>query len=100
MEFDWDDGKNRENIRKHGLDFADAPMAFDGPVLARLDTRQDYGEDRWVGIGLIHGRVVVLVFAQPRPEAIRVISLRKATKRESMLFEREVVRKLWNIEEN
>jgi len=51
MEFEWDEKKNLENIRKHGLDFTDARQVFQNPVLVKLDDREDYGEDRWIGIG-------------------------------------------------
>ena len=61
MNFKWDEQKNKENIQKHGLDFVDALEIFDHPMLARLDARFDYGEDRWVGIGITNGRVVVVV---------------------------------------
>jgi uncharacterized protein len=46
MRFEWDDAKNRANVRKHGFHFADATEMFDGPFLARPDTREDYGEER------------------------------------------------------
>jgi uncharacterized protein len=46
MKFEWDETKNRANIRKHGLDFADAEEMFHGALLAYPDTREDYGEDR------------------------------------------------------
>lgn len=56
MKFEWDENKRRENIRKHGIDFHDVPMVFDGPMLVRLDTRTDYGEeDRWIGNGFFAG---------------------------------------------
>ena len=48
MEFEWDEAKRKENLRKHGLDFLDAPTLFSGPMLTRLDTREDYGEPRWI----------------------------------------------------
>ena len=51
MKIEWGDSKNEENIRKHGLDFADAWELFENPLLVDLDTREDYGEDRWIGIG-------------------------------------------------
>jgi len=44
MTFEWDEAKNRANIRKHGFDFADAEEMFRGPLLVRPDTREDYGE--------------------------------------------------------
>ncbi len=51
MNFEWDERKRELNIRKHGLDLADAPGMFALPMLNALDTRYDYGEDRWLGIG-------------------------------------------------
>lgn len=88
MKFEWDEAKNRRNIRKHGFDFADAPEVFLGPMLARPDTREDYGEERWIGIGFLRGRAVVLAFAQLAPGVIRIISLRKAAKNEREAFEK------------
>ncbi|WP_246628652.1 BrnT family toxin [Methylomagnum ishizawai] len=57
MNFEWDDHKNSINIAKHGFDFADASRIFDAPMCVGLDRREDYGEDRWVGIGCLDGRV-------------------------------------------
>ena len=88
MNFEWDEAKNKINLRKHGLDFGDAPEIFNGPMLVQLDTRQDYGEDRWIGIGFIHNRVVVVVYTErDKGETIRLISLRKALKYEQKRFE-------------
>lgn len=87
MRFEWDEAKNKTNIHKHGLDFVDAQEAFEGPLLVRADIRADYGEDRWQGIGMIRGRVVVVVFAEEAPDLIRIISLRKASSEERRLYE-------------
>jgi hypothetical protein len=46
MKFEWDERKNRENMKKHGIDFADAIEVFRHPMLTGLDDREDYGEDR------------------------------------------------------
>ena len=46
MEFEWDAAKNRSNIRKHGFDLADAAEMFQGALLVRPDTREEYGESR------------------------------------------------------
>jgi len=94
MRFEWDPQKNRENIRKHGLDFAGAFQIFTGPLLALPDTRRDYGEERWQGIGNIHGRVVVVVFAPIAAETIRIISLRKANRHERAQYEKAVADEL------
>jgi hypothetical protein len=90
VKFEWDETKNRENIRKHGIDFADAPEVFRGPMLARLDTREDYGEDRWFGIGLLRGRVVFVAFTEKESDVIRVISMRKADHNERREFEKAI----------
>lgn len=90
MKFEWDEAKNRRNIRKHGFDFADAPEVFRGPMLARADTREDYGEKRWTAMGFLKGRIVVLAFAERSPEAIRIISLRKANGYEREAFQKAI----------
>jgi hypothetical protein len=90
MKFEWDEAKNRSNIRKHGFDFADAPEVFRGPLLARHDTREDYGEERWMAVGLLKNRVVVLAFAQRAEDVIRIISLRKADRNEREAFEKAI----------
>ena len=90
MHFEWDEGKNRENIRKHGLDFNDAWEIFAGPLSPELDLRSDYGEDRWTVIGLLGNRVVVVTFTLVRDEVIRIISLRKALRHERKRFEKEI----------
>ena len=56
-------------------------------MLVKLDERKDYGEERWVGIGLMELRVVVIVFTEPQENTIRVISFRKATSDEAKQYE-------------
>ncbi len=91
MNFEWDKEKNSFNIQKHGLDFGIAPEVFDGPMLVNLDSRQNYKEDRWIGIGTARGRVVVVVFTErDKGETIRIISLRKALKHERKKFEEKI----------
>lgn len=91
MQFEWDEDKQKENIRKHGLNLADAWEIFDHPLLAKLDDREDYGEDRWIGVGMMsNGVVIVLVFAEKDRETIRIISMRKATKNERKKYEETI----------
>ncbi|MBD2410917.1 hypothetical protein FACHB389_00440 [Nostoc calcicola FACHB-389] len=87
MKFEWDQQKNQANIAKHGLDFADTPRVFNLPLRISLDERQDYGEDRWIGLGILDGRVVVIVFTEPDEQTIRIISLRKALPYERKRYE-------------
>nr|WP_320014825.1 BrnT family toxin [uncultured Desulfobacter sp.] len=52
MKIIWDESKRQSNIVKHGLDFAQAHMVFAGATFTFEDTRMDYGEQRFVTIGL------------------------------------------------
>ena len=92
MTFEWDERKRRTNAARHGLDFMDAKEMFRGPMLTALDIRDTYGEDRWTGIGMCQGRVVVVAFTE-RDEGriIRIISLRKALSNEREAYEREIL---------
>jgi uncharacterized DUF497 family protein len=60
---------------------------FDAPMQTALDTSEDYGEDRWMGIGFLGNRIVVVVFTERGEEIIRIIPLRKALKHEQEKFE-------------
>jgi uncharacterized DUF497 family protein len=90
VDFEWDENKNRENIRKHGLDFAEVWEVFEGPVRVNLDTRANYGEDRWTGIGLLGNRMVIVNFTLRGSQTRRIISLRKASRHERKKFEEEI----------
>ncbi len=83
--FTWDETKRQANLNKHGLDFADVEQAFAGPLILIEDNRQDYGEQRMIGIGLL-GFLVVLIVHVESEQDIRVISMRKATSDETDLF--------------
>jgi len=87
MNFEWDENKNEANIAKHGLDFVDAPRIFNLPLRISLDEREDYGEDRWIGLGMLDGRVVVVIYTEPDAQTIRIISLRKALPNERKRYE-------------
>jgi uncharacterized protein len=89
--FEWDERKNKENIRKHGFDFQDAHEIFDSPLLVRLDTRKEYGEDRWKATGMLRGRFVVLAFTERNEgTVVRIISLRKALRQERKAYEDKI----------
>jgi len=91
MKFEWDETKREANIAKHGIDFADVPGVFEGPMLVRLDTRHDYGEDRWFGMGLLHATVAVAIYVEWEDEdTIRIISARRATRHESRDYHKRI----------
>ena len=94
MKFEWDEAKNAANIEKHGFDFADAAAIFDGPLLVALDTRQDYGEDRWIALGSLNFRVIVVVYVRREADTIRVVSMRKALNYEKSRYEAFLIDRL------
>lgn len=63
-------------------------------MLVFLDDRENYGEERWVGIGLLDGRVVVLVYTAPDEETVRILSLRKALSHERKRYEQYLKNRL------
>jgi len=75
----------------NGIDFIDVPELFEGRMLARLDTREDYEEDRWNGIGYVQNRMLVVCYVErTQSNVIRIISVRKALNHERKLFEKEI----------
>jgi uncharacterized DUF497 family protein len=85
MRFIWHESKRQANLKKHGVDFADAERVFTGPTFTFEDDREDYGEQRWVTLGLLGMKVVVIVHTETAEE-IRVISMREADNDEQLLF--------------
>ena len=85
MRYLWDEAKRKSNLRKHGLDFADAEKVFTGPLVLIEDQRRDYGEQRMIGIGLLDFLVVLIVHVES-DEEIRIISMRKADRDETDIY--------------
>lgn len=85
MKFTWDDQKRRANIRNHGFDFVDAEEVFEGITFTLPDDRFDYGEERFITLGLLRATVVVIAHAE-KDDEIRVISMRKATRYEQKIY--------------
>ena len=77
----FDPSKREKTLAARGLDFKRAKEVFDGLHLTRSDDRRDYSEERFVSAGRLEGRIVIIVWT-PRGRARRVISMRKANKRE------------------
>ncbi len=86
MNFEWDDVKATANFAKHGVRFEDTSEFEWELSVDKLDLRKDYGETRVISTSTIRGRPHVLVYAL-RSDSVRVISLRKANKRESSNYE-------------
>jgi uncharacterized protein len=90
VEFDWDEGKRRANLAKHGLDFTRAAELFAGPVLETEDARRNYLERRIVAIGAAAGQVLACVYtdrvAADGRLLRRIISLRPASREERAVY--------------
>lgn len=85
QEFDWDEDKRLTNIHRHEIDFIDAITIFDSDTVTIEDNRFEYGEQRFITLGLLRGRVVVVVHTD-RKSTTRIISARKATKNEQIIY--------------
>jgi uncharacterized protein len=88
----WDEAKNRSNQRKHGISFKQAAQVFQDPFHVLIQDRFESGEERWQTFGVVDG-VLLLIVAHTMDdsdefeEVIRIISARKATKRERRRYE-------------
>ncbi|NJO37162.1 MAG: BrnT family toxin [Rhizobiales bacterium] len=85
-EFEWDDEKAAHNAEKHGVTFEEARPVFRDPfAIELLDDREDYGEDRFILIGMSATGVLVVVYVD-RQERNRIISARKAEPNERRFY--------------
>jgi uncharacterized protein len=83
MEFEWDDDKARENLAKHHIDFYDAISVFDDTLAWEgMDDRLDYTEERFIRIGMVKGRLILVVYTMRGEDTRRIISARLPTPRE------------------
>ena len=75
MEFEWHGAKAEANFEAHGVSFELAKTVFQDPfAVERVDDREDYGEERFVIIGMAEGHVLLFVAYTEREERIRIIS--------------------------
>jgi uncharacterized protein len=91
MVIEFDPEKNARNIELRGISLAEADEFEWKSAVVTSDTRRDYGEQRYRAFGFIENRLHALVFT-PREGAIRVISLRKANRREVVRYETQIQR--------
>ena len=92
VRFEWDPVKARTSWRKHGVTFEDAMHVFEDPyALFEQDRTDDAGERRWQALGLAGGVLLLLVAHTVRDEGedevIRLISARRATRKERNRYE-------------
>ena len=91
MEFEWDGRKQKANIKKHGVSFAEASTVFGDPFeLTIPDPDHSIGEHRFLSLGLsAEGRVLVVSYSERAANRIRIINARKASHRERRNYEKE-----------
>jgi Uncharacterized protein conserved in bacteria len=85
MRFTWDEKKRTTNLKQHGFDFADTLPVFDGMTFTYEDDRFNYGEQRFITLGMLEGVVVSIVHSET-PRRIHIISFRKATRHEQIFY--------------
>ena len=86
LKFEWDKSKAKDNYAKHGVSFELAKKVFKDPFAVEfLDDRQNYGEERFVTIGMTDGHILYVAYAE-RKDVFRIISARRATKHEQEAY--------------
>lgn len=91
MKFEWDPQKAKANIKKHGVSFEDAKQALTCEIVVVLREDSDSGEERYVYLGMCKKlNVLVVVVAYPDDNITRIISARKANKKEIKFYEAQL----------
>ena len=62
LDFDWDETKRLSNLEERGVDFKDAALIFEGPVIEKEDTRKDYGEQRFRALGKVDDEYYIVAY--------------------------------------
>ena len=90
MRFEWDPAKAAANRKKHGVSFREAAEVFarGANCLEIYDEAHSDAEDRFIAVGKSKRGVLVVVYAEPENEVLRIVSARMATRNERLLFER------------
>ena len=91
MEIIWDDEKGASNLRKHGISFAEASSALLDPYGQTLVDSITVAEERFLTIACSKlGKIILVIWSEPKENIIRIISARKATKAERWIYEERV----------
>ena len=87
VKFIWDENKNQANIKKHKVDFNDAVRAwYDPDRLDFFDEDHSNDEVRWIFLGAVAGAVLFVVETEPDEDTVRIVSARKASKKEQVVY--------------
>jgi len=86
VEFEWDEDKRRKVMSERGVDMLVAALIFEGRVLTKIDARSDYGEMRFISLGLVDGDPFVVVHTE-RDGVTRLITAWKGGRHERQQYE-------------
>lgn len=92
MQFEWDSQKAATNLKKHGVSFELAALAFNDPMQLSIQDRFENGEHRWQTLGMVNGCVLLMVAhtvldGKTGAEVVRIISARRAVAKERKRYE-------------
>ena len=91
IKFEWDENKNKSNRKKHSVWFEEAQQVFNDPnAILYFDKDHSTDEDRYILLGLSSTRLLVVIHVQVNSKTLRIISARKATKKEKVTYEKGV----------
>jgi hypothetical protein len=90
--FEWDEEKRQKTLEERGVDFLYAAQIFEGETVMIVDDRRDYGEVRYIAVGSVAGELFAVVYTL-RGENIRLISARKARKKEYERYQNRILRR-------
>lgn len=79
MQFEWDEDKRQDILNKRGIDILDAALIFESAIVTRTDDRRDYGEERFISLGMVDGECYVVVHTE-RNGNIRLITAWKGSR--------------------
>ena len=87
MDVEWDESKRLSNLDKHGVDFIDAALIFENPIIESIDSRDNYDETRWQALGHVDDDYFMVVYTW-RSETRRIISAWKVNQNGKKRYEK------------
>jgi uncharacterized DUF497 family protein len=92
LDFEWDDNKRTEVLSQRGIDLLEAALIFEGPVLTKVDARHDYGETRYISLGMVGDECFVVVHT-PRKNLVRIITAWLGGKSDKEQYQASIARR-------
>lgn len=89
MQFEWNEEKRREIYDERGIDILEAALIFENLVLTKQDNRHDYGETRFISLGMVDDEAFIVVHTE-RDGVTRLITAWKGGKRERETYKRHI----------